>query len=127
MRKLIIVFSVMALATACKKDAEPGNCVLLKEGMKANNVQQVGEVITKYIGTLPTNDYTEENINKLVQAIQGQCNFNAGVYCFDCISTLPSQTEIWIEFNNAGNTLRKTIDLTYTVGGNKMKFGNMHD
>lgn len=127
MRKLIIIFSSAILLAACKKDAENGNCVLLKEGMKANNVQHVGEVITKYIGTLPSNEYTEENVNKLVLAIKGQCNLNTGVYCFDCISTLPSQTEIWIEFNNAGSTLRKTIDLTYAAGTNKMKFGNMHD
>jgi hypothetical protein len=127
MRKVIIILSTIILVTACKKDAENGNCVLLKEGMKANNVQQVGTVITKYISSLQTNEYTEENINKLMLAIKGQCNLNAGIYCFDCISTLPSQTEIWIEFNNAGTTMRKTIDLTYTYGTTKMKFGNMHD
>lgn len=127
MRKLLTLLFVVILLSACKKDAENANCVLLKEGMKANNAQQVGEVITKYIGTLPTSNYTEENINKLLLVIKGGCNLSATSNCFDCIKTLPSATEIYIEFNNAGTTIRKTIDLTYTAGTNKMKFGNMHD
>jgi hypothetical protein len=127
MRNLFVIIATIFLVVGCKKDAENGNCVLLKEGMKNNNIEQVKQVITRFISTLPTNDYTEANINKLVSIISGNCNLTSGLYCFDCIQTLPSQTEIWIELANNGTTLRKTIDITYTSGDNKIKFGNMHD
>lgn len=127
MRNLQVVLIAALLFTSCKKEAEDKECVSLKEGITANNIQQVKDVITAFINRLPSDDYTEVNINKLVSAISGQCGINSGLYCFDCINTLPSQTEIWIEIRSGSNTLRKTIDLTYTNGSNKMKFGNMHD
>lgn len=127
MPKLLIVFISAILLFGCRKEAENSNCVLLKEGMKVNNVQQVSKAISYFIISLPTDEYTEANINKLVQTITGSCNVTGGIYCFDCIQTLPSQTEIWLEFNDGGNTLRKTIDITYQNGTTKMKFGNMHD
>ncbi len=127
MRYTVMIVFAALLFTACRKNAENSNCTLLKEGITANDLQQVSKAITNYINTLPTDEYTEANINLLVQTITGSCNIKSGAYCFDCIQTLPSQTEILLEFNAGGNTIRKTIDLTYTHGTTKMKFGNMHD
>ena len=125
MHKLIIILLVAFLFTGCKKSTENSTCTSLKEGITANNVQQVGDVITNYINSLPSADYTDANINRLVQKIAGDCNFTSGAYCFECIKTLPSQTEIWIEVSNGGP--RKIIDISYNTTTNKMKFVNMHD
>lgn len=128
MRYLLIILALPILLLAgCKKESESNNYTSLKEGIKANNVQQVKEIITAYINTLPSNDYTEATINKLVSVISGECTVTAGAFCFDCIQTLPSQSEIWIEVKQGSTTVRKTIDITYTTPANKMKFGNMHD
>ena len=127
MHKLFILSAAVLLFTGCKKEKENSECISLKEGITSNNIQQVKDIITVYISKLPSDDYTEANINKLVSVISGQCGVSSGLSCFDCIDTLPSQTEIWIEVTSGSSTLRKTIDLTYTSGSNKMKFGNMHD
>jgi hypothetical protein len=127
MRLILIFIIAVFVSSSCKKNAENGNCVLLKEGISANNKQQVNNAITNYINSLPITDYTEANVNKLVQTITGGCNIKGGLYCFDCISTLPSQTEIWLEITASGGIIRKVIDLTYTQGTTKMKFSNMHD
>jgi hypothetical protein len=127
MRNLLVLLTAVLLLTSCKKETEDKECISLKESLSSSNIQQVKDIITAFISRLPSDDYSEVNINKLVSALSGQCDVSSGLYCFDCINTLPSQTEIWIEVRSGSSTLRKTIDLTYSNGSNKMKFGNMHD
>ena len=54
------------------------------------------------------------------------CTMNASALCFDCIQTLPSQSEIRISFDNGASTVEKTIDISYN-SNNKMIFYNLHD
>jgi len=127
MGKIAILIFTALVFSGCKKTNENDNCTALKNAAAAGNVQQANEAITAYINILPSADYTEINIKKLTETIASGCGITSGVDCFNCILTLPSQTEIAISFTAAGNTVRKTIDITYTAATNKMKFGNMHD
>lgn len=73
------------------------------------------KVINGYIASLPSQNYTKQNLNALVDAINGLCGETATMLCFDCIKTLPSQSEIRI--SNAGliGPVAKTIDITYNA------------
>jgi hypothetical protein len=102
------------------------DCTALQSGITNSNVDQVKAVISKFIRSLPSQDYTEENINKLVTVIEEQCDASVSLLCYDCIKTLPSQTEIRIEYAGTTSPANKTIDITYT-SNNKMKFSDMHD
>jgi len=102
------------------------DCMELQSGVTNSNVVQVTTVITKFIRSLPSQDYTEENINKLVTVIEEQCDASVSLLCYDCIKTLPSQTEIRIGYAGTTSTVNKTIDITYTPN-NKMKFNDLHD
>ena len=46
--------------------------------------------------------------------------------CFDCIKTLPSQSEIRVSYFGINGPVEKTIDIVYTTN-NKMVFHNMHE
>lgn len=94
--------------------------------MLANNKDAVKTVINKFITRLSSETYTEENINKLTSMIDQECDLTCILLCFDCIKTLPSQTEIRISFSQSGSTVSKTLDLTYN-SSDRIVFGNMHD
>ena len=102
------------------------DCMELQSGVMNSNVEKVNTVITKFIRNLPSQEYTEENINKLVTVIEEQCGASVSLLCYDCIKTLPSQTEIRIGYAGTISAVNKTIDITYTEN-NKMKFSNLHD
>jgi len=120
---IVLLFAILS----CKKDEiVPADCIELESGLTNSNTGQVKTVITKFINSLPSQVYTEENLNRLVSAIGEQCSVSVTMLCYDCIKTLPSQTEIYISYAGTTNPVNKTIDITYTEN-NKMKFSNMHD
>jgi riboflavin transporter FmnP len=128
MNKLLACAFVLLLFMACKKqNAVTDNCASLQQGMVAGDIAGVGATITNYINTLPSNIYTEQNLQALAGAIRGgSCNITATIDCFNCIKTLPAQTEIQISFSSGGTTISKTIDITYTAN-NVIRFNSMHD
>ena len=124
---LLFAFALLSTAFSCsKEDSDGDHCQELRDGVTNSNVEQVKHVITQFINGLPSQDYTEENINNLVRVIEDYCDGSATVLCFDCVQTLPSQTEIQIWYPGSGGLVYKTIDITYTAN-NEMKFGNLHD
>jgi hypothetical protein len=103
------------------------NCELLQNAMVNNDVAQVRTAITAFIAGLYTDVYTEPNLNELIRLIENTCNSIDGeLFCFNCIKTLPPQSEIILRLNVGGTTIVKVIDLSSTPA-NKMKFVNMHD
>jgi hypothetical protein len=128
MRILLACIFIPLLFIACKKqNTVINNCTALQQGILTSNIAGVGATITNYINTLPSNIYTEQNLQTLAGAIRGgSCTITATVDCFDCIKTLPSQTEIQLSFINGGTTISKTIDITYTAN-NVIRFNSMHD
>jgi len=76
--------------------------------------------------SMGSQNYSEENINNLVNLIEENCDGSATLLCFDCVQTLPSQTEIQIKYLGTTGPVIKIIDVTYK-SNNEMKFGNLHD
>jgi hypothetical protein len=125
MRKIAVLVSVVSiLLCSCRKEPLAGNCADLKAGLTANDLEKVRASITRMIGELPSSDYNEANITALSERISSSCAVTATSTCFDCIYTLPSQTEVIITINSSGVT--KVIDLSYT-SENKIVFRNMHE
>jgi len=124
---LLFAFALLSTALSCSKEGNDGDyCQELRDGVTNSNVEQVKHAITQFINSLPSQDYTEENINNLVHAIEDDCDGSAALLCFDCVKTLPSQTEIQIGYPGTTGLVNKTIDITYTTN-NEMKFSNLHD
>ena len=124
---LLFAFALLSTAFSCsKEDSDGDQCQELRDGVTNSNVEQVKHVITQFINGLPSKDYTEENINNLVRVIEDYCDGSAALLCFDCVQTLPSQTEIQIWYPGTSGLVNKTIDITYTTN-NDMKFSNLHD
>ena len=123
---LFIVIAGMCLLVACKKESiAPADCQRLQNGIIASDKEEVKAVINKTIAGLSSRSYTGQNLTNLTDAISRQCGVFASVTCFDCIKTLPSQSEIRISCPAPGGTVEKTVDITYTAT-NEMIFNNLH-
>ncbi|MEI9910965.1 MAG: hypothetical protein WDO71_15605 [Bacteroidota bacterium] len=117
----------LLILAACKKEKiDQADCQRLQNGITTANKEEVKSVITKFISSLPSQTYSEQNLNKLVSIIRQQCGTGATVLCFDCIKTLPSQSEIRISYFGTAGPVEMTVDISYTIS-NKMVFLNMHD
>lgn len=122
---LAILF-LATLFASCYKDADDHNCYELKAALAANDVAKTGAAMNKYIGNLPSQVYGKANINVLCQHISSGCGLMAKTGCFDCIKTLPSQSEIHISYEAGGSLQTKVVDLSYTAA-NTIVFLNLHD
>jgi hypothetical protein len=130
MRKgyILLIFTTGLLVFAgCKKEkTSKADCERLQNAIGSGNKDEVKEVINKFIGSLPSQNYTEQNLNNLLNAIGQQCGTSAVSICFDCIDTFPSQSEIKISYFSINGPVERIIDISYNAG-NKMIFRNMHD
>jgi hypothetical protein len=118
---LILVFT-----TGCSKSGAEINCDKLKSAMVTNDVDKAKEAFTAFISHMQDRNYTEQNLQLLASDIDGGCDLNATILCFDCIQTLPGQTEFMLSFQSGSTNLSKVIDISYTPD-NKIIFRNMHD
>lgn len=136
MRKIRLYIPVMILTVsllACRKDNDlrSPSCQQLRDAATNLDVQQARDAINAYIANLPSQSYTQDNLEKLVQAINGSvqsingCGITASLFCFDCIQTLPSQSEIFISLGPGGINGQAVIDISYNAA-NKMTFQNLH-
>ncbi|HEX7906168.1 MAG TPA: hypothetical protein VF487_19980 [Chitinophagaceae bacterium] len=116
---------VLSLNISCEKDPE-ATCQQLKNSIINSDKEQVKTIISQFITTLPSSTYTQQNLNALASSIQQHCSMNTSSLCFDCIQTMPTQSEIRISFVNGATTVEKTIDISYN-SNNKMIFYNLHD
>lgn len=122
----LIIATCLANA-GCKKDKHAAGlqCSEVKLALKAEDVQALRGQVDQLIAGLPSTIHNAENLQALVNAINGQCDFNATVSCVKCIKTLPEQSEIVVKFQEAGTTLTRTIDIIGTQNGN-MRFCGVH-
>jgi hypothetical protein len=125
---LLLLF--ICLSFSCNKPSNEwictyplSGCELLTGSLVNNDIEGVKSQISSLISGLPSREYNAANLDKLVEAISGSCKISARVLCFNCIKTLPPQSEISITFSNP--SVEKIIDLSSTPS-NEMKFVNMH-
>ena len=133
MKYILLAFFAFLLFAGCKKegiggDIGGGHCVptpcALKELIANDKEEEVKQYITAMIAGMPSQAYTSQNLQKLAQMIGG-CGMTAQLACYDCIKTLPSQSEIKITLNIGGSIVEKVIDISYTPS-NTMVFVHMH-
>ena len=126
MKKLILILICGQLVFSCDKDELSGSCETLRDAVLNNNIDKARSAINSFINRLENKVYNESNLTLLVQKISSQCNVSSTIMCFNCVRTLPSQTEIRIVINSGGTTVSKTIDISYSAN-NIITFVYMHD
>lgn len=121
---LCIALSAIFLCSGCKKDNACSSGEALLNAMQDNNIQAAGIAITAYINQLPSQNYSSQNLDRLVDAISASCELKARKICFSCIKTLPEQSEIEVVATNS--SLKKVFDISFTAA-NEIIFKNMHE
>lgn len=117
---LIVLFAL--LVAGCKKEnLSWSDCDRLRRGLLTEDVKMVRDALSDNLRR-----YSQENINKLSEAISGKCNLTVSDICFDCVYTLPAQTEIRVIIHQTGTTVEKVIDISPT-SANRMKIVNVHN
>ncbi|MCE3281952.1 MAG: hypothetical protein K0Q66_689 [Chitinophagaceae bacterium] len=124
MLRLVMILSCIAFL-GCDKNTLENRCARLKDGITANDMGKVEPVVSYEISRLSSRTYNQANLQALANAL-GNCSVTTQL-CFDCIKTLPSQSEIIVSYSPDGIiVIRKVIDISYDAG-NTMRFHNMHD
>jgi hypothetical protein len=126
MKKIILILIYGQLVFSCDKNELSGSCETLRDAVLNNNIDKARSAINSFINRLESKVYNEANLTVLVQKISSQCNVSSTIMCFNCVRTLPSQTEIRIVINSGGTTVSKTIDISYLTN-NIITFVYMHD
>ena len=124
--KVFLMIGLLVFSFGCRKANLQNSCADLSRAVMSSDIALAKSAIDNIIRSIPSSQYTQGNIQNLVNKISGNCNLQAIMICFDCIKTLPSQTEIRITINSGTAPAQKIIDLSYT-NSNKMVFHNMHD
>jgi hypothetical protein len=126
----LLVLLFICLNFSCKKSTlseppppPPVICEEFRQSIIRNDINEVKRHITSFINDLSSSQYTAENMDKLAKSISSHCTVSASIYCYNCIKTLPSMTEIIISLNSS---VVKAIDISYTAS-NEMKFVTMHE
>jgi hypothetical protein len=77
---LFIAVAGLFLLAACKKEKiVKADCHHLQNGITTDNKEEVKKIIDKFIANLPSQTYTEQNLNALVSAIGEQCGTTAAL------------------------------------------------
>jgi len=121
---VFLVLLVLFSFTSCKKE-HSSSCQDLKQAAVNNNMDRLKEIVISYISSLPSPKYTQPNLDQLAQVIS-QCDIKASVSCFDCVKTLPSQTEMGLIFSYNGTQTQKIIDFSYS-DNNEIVVLRVHD
>ena len=116
--------AVAMLFASCSKDPKAPNpdCDALKQGLLNEEVS----VVTSALATFSDLSYSQENINALADTINRTCDVKASVLCFECVQTLPPETEMYFALtDNTGDSTARWVDITYTTD-NKIRFVAVH-
>lgn len=109
MKRYILIW-LSFLTISCSKDAGSTSidCASLRQGLLDDDVAAVDASL----GDLLNVKYTQENINQLGTSISQSCDMTIEYACFNCVQTLPPQSEIGLKFlDNHGDSIVKNLDL----------------
>lgn len=125
---LLMLLFATAVFAGCKKDSPDQKCRELQEALVTNDVETVKTIIDGYIHRLPGKTHTQKNLEKLAETISGNCTILAEILCYNCIYTLPGQSEIRLSFTASGTAIHKTIDISSISTTNEtMRTVTMHE
>ena len=127
LKQLIPCLLILSCFCACKKDkADINKCENLKISLRGNNEDNLKLIVGQYIAAMASQEYNEPNLNNLASSISNNCSISAYLVCFDCIFTLPAESELELTFSENGTTFHKIVDLKPT-SDNKIKVQSMHE
>ncbi|MGZ8544190.1 MAG: hypothetical protein ACXWV0_02790, partial [Flavisolibacter sp.] len=98
----------------------------LAEALATQNQEATKGYFNNWINNLSNKNYTQANLQKLVIDINADCNLSAALHCFDCIKTLPEQSEISLTFQYNGNTMTRYADISRSAD-NKIIYLDFHE
>lgn len=124
-RKLIIIFLLASIFTSCNKD-KGVKCESLAEALATNNQEAARDFFENWVGKLSDETYNQFNLLQLVVEINADCDMNAGIHCFDCITTFPAQSEISLDFQYNGNSYTRYADFSRSAE-NKIIYIDFHE
>ena len=125
MRMISIIISLLFLTFACKKTGLKDSCENLKQGILSDDIAMAKSAVNDIIMTLPNQDYTQTNLQSLINKLNTHCNLTTELVCYDCIKTLPSESEIRVSVNLSASSQQKVMDISYTAT-NRMTCVSMH-
>jgi protoheme ferro-lyase len=121
-----LIVCISCIALGCKKDTAGNHCEELKNALVAGAQDDIKSLVNTYISQLPSQAYTEQNINELTSSLSKECSISTLVFCFDCVATLPSMSEFQITVTSTQPTISKVVDISYTPANN-MNCVHVHD
>ncbi|MGC4034573.1 MAG: hypothetical protein QM764_01340 [Chitinophagaceae bacterium] len=126
-RFISALFALIVLsAVGCRKDdLSSPDCGKLQQAILAGNPDEVEAEINNICASLSASNDSEQSFNEITKAIGTQCKLNAVALCYNCIETLPAQSEIKITVQTSTGFKEKIIDITRS--GNHFIFAGMHD
>lgn len=121
----IVIAACSLAATGCSKDeqsipAGSCNCEVLKQSIRDADANQARTEFFSLTADLlpeitPRDEWgQEDNIQRLAHRISSQCGIEATVPCYNCIETLPPQSEMILSFTEQGIPYRIAADISYT-------------
>jgi hypothetical protein len=125
-RLFFLIVCISFTSLGCKKDSVNNNCEDLKNAMVTDAKDNIKSLINSFISRLPSQAYTEQNINALASSLSNECSISALVVCFDCIATLPTESEIYLTVTSNQSNISTAVDISYTPD-NKMKCVGVHN
>jgi len=127
---LVIAFAVISCS---KEDADDNkDCLLLQSGIINLNREIVRAELVKltwdlYPSPTLTDEIGHENNFKILIDRLNDCELiTATSFCYACIKSNPSQSEILVTTDSSGHSVRRIIDII-TGENNTLKFGALHE
>ncbi|MFN8246768.1 MAG: hypothetical protein U0T56_10335 [Ferruginibacter sp.] len=86
-------------------------CEQMEQAVLRYNTDELRMSLLQLIPDFTMIPYNRQNLESLAATLSRQCFISADLACFDCIKTLPPQSEIRFKWNRIGTGYTKIIDL----------------
>lgn len=112
---LSILFSGLLLI-GCKDSVELP-CQELREGLAEVDELVVENILNDLLKDLAPNPINDDltghriNLDLFVERLDDQCGFEAYVECYACIETFPAISEVGINLDSSGLSVRRILDI----------------
>lgn len=116
-----LLFLVVIAAGCSKKESTTPDAARLLEALHAKDVQAVKSELQPLLSA-----YTETNLNQFERRLSSLYAVTTAPVCFDCIQTLPAQTEVRVSYTYASTQEVRFIDLS-PDDSNHMRIVNVHE
>ena len=115
-----LILLLTSLMMGCSRDNEKPDCSEFKAALESENLEQVRVTIDEFIVESGALTYSRENLEKLVQYIDRNCDVKASIICWYCGETNPLLSQVRISFFSKGGHVRRVLNLSHHIDDDKM-------